>query len=149
MILRQSLQNKYSYVYRKTTCMQKDHFTCNQNKMANYSWAYLCSSTRNSSLNIRSNCVFTSNFLFIFLRHCVLKAFNLTIPTIGQNQLNLRHFRHFFDKYKHTHFFIKHMLFSNYFTFLPSLLYSTSILKIIAHSFFSRITFIFEHFSSS
>ena len=35
MVLRQSLQNKYSYVYRKTTGMQKDHhFTCNQNKMA-------------------------------------------------------------------------------------------------------------------
>ena len=34
MVLRQSLQNKYSYVYRKTTCMQKDRLTCNQNKMA-------------------------------------------------------------------------------------------------------------------
>ena len=46
MVLRQSLQNKYSYVYRKTTFMPKnDNFTCNQNKMAfkpNYSWAYLC-----------------------------------------------------------------------------------------------------------
>ena len=34
MVLRQSLQNKYSYVYRKTTFMQKNNFTCNQNKMA-------------------------------------------------------------------------------------------------------------------
>ena len=34
MVLRQCLQNEYSYVYRKTTFMQKDNFTCNQNKMA-------------------------------------------------------------------------------------------------------------------
>ena len=37
MVLRQSLQNKYSYVYKKTTFMQKkkkNNFTCNQNKMA-------------------------------------------------------------------------------------------------------------------
>ena len=31
MGLRQSLQNKYSYVYRKATCMQKYHFTLKQN----------------------------------------------------------------------------------------------------------------------
>ena len=61
MVLRQGLQNKYSYVYRKATCMQKDHFTLKQNGedaflfKPNYSWVYLCSSTRNSSSNIRSN----------------------------------------------------------------------------------------------
>ena len=36
MVLRQRLQNKYSYVYRKTTCMQTNFLslTCNQNKMS-------------------------------------------------------------------------------------------------------------------
>ena len=35
MVLRQSLQNKYSYVYRKATCMQKKRsFYLKQNKMA-------------------------------------------------------------------------------------------------------------------
>ena len=34
MVLRQSLQNKYSYVYRKATCMQKRSFYLKQNKMA-------------------------------------------------------------------------------------------------------------------
>ena len=61
MVLRQSLQNKYSNVYRKATCMQKDHLTLKQNGKdaflfkPNYPWVYLCSSTRNSSSNIRSN----------------------------------------------------------------------------------------------
>ena len=34
MVLRQNLQNKYSYVYRKATCMQKRSFYLKQNKMA-------------------------------------------------------------------------------------------------------------------
>ena len=34
MVLQQSLQNKYSYVYRKATCMQKRSFYLIQNKMA-------------------------------------------------------------------------------------------------------------------
>ena len=34
MVLRQSLQNKYSYVYRKATCVQKRSFSLKQNKMA-------------------------------------------------------------------------------------------------------------------
>ena len=34
MFLRQSLPNKYSYVYRKATCMQKRSFYLKQNKMA-------------------------------------------------------------------------------------------------------------------
>ena len=34
MVLRQSLQNKYSYVYRKATCMQKRSFYLKQTKMA-------------------------------------------------------------------------------------------------------------------
>ena len=37
MVLRQSLQNKYSYVHEKTTCMQKrSSFYRNQNKMATF-----------------------------------------------------------------------------------------------------------------
>ena len=40
MVLRQSLQNKYSYVYRKATCMQKRSFYLKQNKMAK---AHSCS----------------------------------------------------------------------------------------------------------
>ena len=53
MVLRQSLQNKYSYVYRKTTFMQKKkkksfYLQSKQNGedaflfKSNYSWAYLC-----------------------------------------------------------------------------------------------------------
>ena len=40
MVLRQGLQNKYSYVYRKATCMQKRSFYLKQNKMAR---AHSCS----------------------------------------------------------------------------------------------------------
>ena len=50
MVLRQSLQNKYSYVYRKATCMQKISFYLQSKQNGedaflfkpNYSWAYLC-----------------------------------------------------------------------------------------------------------
>ena len=50
MVLRQSLQNKYSYVYRKTTRMQKISFYLQSKQNGedallfkpNYSWAYLC-----------------------------------------------------------------------------------------------------------
>ena len=62
MVLRQSLQKKYSYVYRnKYVCKKIILPYTEQNGedaflfKPNYSWVYLCSSTRNSSSNIRSN----------------------------------------------------------------------------------------------
>ena len=62
--------NTHTFTGRQHLC-KKDNFTCNQNKMAkthsrsnriiHHVHGHM-SSTRNSSSNVRSNCVFTSNY---------------------------------------------------------------------------------------